>query len=62
MSKSKIEVKPGDKIHIYNMEGEPQYRNREGEVKYIDSMGQIHGSWGGLALHFSDEWEIISND
>lgn len=59
MKKSKSEVKPGDIIHIYYMSGEPQYSNREGMVRSIDDMNQIHGSWGGLALLFDDDWEII---
>lgn len=56
--KSKSEVKPGDIIHIYHMFGESEYKDREGAVKYIDDMNQIHGTWGGLALHFDDDWEI----
>ena len=57
--KSKSDVKPGDIIHISHMFGEPEYSEREGMVKFIDDMGQIHGTWGGLALHFDDDWEII---
>ena len=57
--KSKYEVKPGDYIHINWMEGEPQYSGREGIVRSIDDMMQVHGNWGGLALHYSDDWEII---
>lgn len=60
--KSKSEVKPGDKIHIYTMYGEPNYSNREGIVRHIDDIGQIHGTWGGLALNFDDDWEIIEDD
>lgn len=56
---SKENVKPGDVIHIYCMYGEPEYTNREGVVRSIDDMNQIHGSWGGLALQFDDDWEII---
>lgn len=26
------------------------YTGREGEVTNVDDMGQIHGTWGGLAL------------
>ena len=59
MLKSKADVKPGDIIHIYIMFGESEYSGREGVVKYIDDMNQIHGSWGGLALQFDDDWEII---
>lgn len=43
-------VKIGDIIRIEYMEGEPQYTGREGVVKSIDDMGQLHGSWGGLAI------------
>lgn len=43
-------VKVGDIIRIEYMEGEPQYTGREGVVKSIDDMGQLHGSWGGLAI------------
>ena len=60
--KSKIDVQPGDAIHIYTMFGEPNYKDREGVVKYIDDMDQIHGSWGGLALHYDDDWEIIDEE
>ena len=56
---SKANVKPGDIIHIYHMFGEPEYAGREGIVKYVDDMNQIHGTWGGLALQFDDDWEII---
>ena len=59
--KSKNDVQIGDVIHIYHMFGEPKYKDREGVVKFIDDMNQIHGSWGGLALHFDDDWEIINS-
>ena len=59
MLKSKADVQPGDIIHIYIMFGEPEYTGREGVVRSIDDIGQIHGSWGGLALQFDDDWEII---
>ena len=54
------DVKIGDKIRIINMEGEPQYTGKTGIVKHIDSIGQIHGTWGGCALQpENDEYEII---
>jgi hypothetical protein len=59
MLKSKADVQPGDIIHIYVMFGESEYSGREGVVRSIDDIGQIHGSWGGLALQFDDDWEII---
>lgn len=43
-------AKVGDKIKILNMDGEPQYSGREGEITHIDDMGQLHGTWGGLAV------------
>lgn len=58
-SKSKSEVELGDIVHIYTMFGESEYSGREGVVKFIDDMDQIHGTWGGLALQFDDDWEII---
>lgn len=57
--KEKAEVKIGDKIHIYHMFGESEYSDTEGIVTYIDDMNQIHGTWGGCALLFHDDWEII---
>ena len=44
------DVKVGDHIKILNMEGEPQYTDREGVVTHIDDTGQIHGTWGGCAI------------
>ena len=43
-------VKVGDKIRIDNMSGEPCYCGREGIIRSIDDAGQLHGSWGGLAV------------
>jgi len=43
-------VKVGDYICIDWMDGEPNYRGREGYVRSIDDIGQLHGSWGGLAV------------
>ena len=40
-----MKVKPGDKLKIIYMEGEPQYTGKEGHIRLIDDMGQIHGSW-----------------
>lgn len=53
-------VKVGDYIRIIWMNGEPQYSGREGRVRSIDDMGQIHGSWGGLAvIPGEDSYEVI---
>ena len=43
-------AKIGDTIRILFMEGEPQYEGREGIIKSIDSLGQLHGTFGGLAV------------
>lgn len=40
----------GKKIRIQNMAGEPSYSGREGIIQHIDDIGQLHGSWGGLAV------------
>lgn len=53
-------VKVGDTIRIINMEGEPQYSGREGVVEHIDGLGDLQGTWGGLAVvPEADEYEII---
>jgi hypothetical protein len=46
----KMKVEIGDKIQIHEMRGEPEYVGRIGVVESIDDMGQLHGSWGSLAL------------
>ena len=58
---SSIEV--GDLIRIENMEGEPSYALKEGIVKRIDDLGQIHGTWGGLAVDLkSDSITLIQKN
>ena len=50
----------GKIIRIIYMDGEPNYTGREGEVTSVDDMGQLHGTWGGLALiPGTDDFEII---
>lgn len=52
--------KIGDKLKILHMEGEPHYTGKVGTVTHIDSIGQIHGTWGGLAIQPEhDSWEVI---
>lgn len=54
-------VKIGDKIRIIYMSGEPRYTGKEGIIRSIDDIGQLHGSWGGLAvIPGEDEFEIIN--
>ena len=43
-------VKVGTKIKIIEMVGEPEYSGKIGIVKHIDDIGQLHGTWGGLAV------------
>lgn len=43
-------MKIGDKIMIIEMKGEPSYSGKEGTVTFIDGLGQLHGTWGGLAV------------
>ena len=55
-----MNVKIGDKVRIIYMDGEPQYTGAEGIVRYIDDIGDIHGSWGGCAIvPDMDEYEVI---
>ena len=42
--------KVGDRIKIVSMRGEPNYSGLAGFVERIDDMGQLHGTWGGLAV------------
>lgn len=50
----------GKEIVIIKMEGEPHYNGKTGIVYFEDSAGQLHGSWGGLALQPAhDEFEVI---
>ncbi len=59
-----MRAKVGDKIRILHMDDPSgsRYINRTGEVTYIDSMGQLHGTWGGLAIIPEiDEYEIIND-
>ena len=46
-------VHKGDTIRITRMDdpySPESYVGREGVVEHIDSMGQLHGTWGGLAV------------
>ena len=55
-----MNVKVGDKVRIIYMDGEPQYTGKEGIVRLIDDVGNIHGSWGGCAIVPEvDQYEII---
>ena len=61
-------VNIGDTIRIIRMfdaDGRDtqatRYAGRIGTVEFIDSIGQLHGTWGGLAIIPEvDEFEIAS--
>lgn len=53
-------AKVGDTIRILEMKGEPQYSGKMGVVDLVDDMGQLHGTWGGLAVQpENDTYEIL---
>lgn len=55
-----IQGQVGDTIKIIKMDGEPEYTGKTGEILLIDHMGQLHGTWGGLAVVPEvDEYEIV---
>lgn len=57
-----MEVKVGDTIKIIHMKDEPGYDGTIGVVDLIDDAGQLHGTWGGLAvIPELDEFEVIKN-
>lgn len=45
-------VQPGTKIRIESLQDpyDNTYNGREGIVQHIDDIGQLHGTWGGLAV------------
>ncbi len=56
-------VKIGDLIKVIKMEGEPDYSNRVGTVTAIDGIGQLHGTWGGLAIiPEKDTYQILKEN
>ena len=60
-------VKIGDTIRIIRMNDDGgkdlqarMYNGRPGDVEHIDAIGQIHGTWGGLAvIPGVDDFEVI---
>lgn len=55
-------MKTGDRIRIIHLVGEDsRYDGRKGVIEYIDGAGQLHGTWGGLAvIPELDEFEVIN--
>lgn len=59
---NKNEYKIGDRIMIVHMDGEPNYDGRTGYITSIDDYGQLHGTWGYLAVVPKiDDIEIINH-
>ncbi len=54
----------GDKVKIIHLEGEDNsYDGAEGTIEHIDDLGQLHGTWGGLAvIPGVDNYEIIHEE
>ena len=60
-------VKIGDTIRIIRMNDDGgkdlqarMYNGRSGVVEHIDSIGQLHGTWGGLAvIPGVDNYEVL---
>ena len=50
--KSIFGINLGDTIKIIHMDDpfDQTYDGREGVVEHIDDAGQLHGTWGGLAV------------
>ena len=50
----------GKNIRIISMEGEENYNGKFGKVEYVDDWGQLHGTWGGLAVQPErDVYQVI---
>jgi len=54
--------KIGDTIKIICMKDEPHYNGKSGTVEHIDSLGQIHGKWGGCAIIPEIDQFLIQNE
>ena len=56
-----ILYKAGQKVRIIHLEGEDnRYDGQEGVIEDIDAIGQLHGTWGGLAIiPEADEFIVI---
>lgn len=62
-------AKIGDKIQIIALAAEPktgvadpaakEYEGRIGVVEYIDDLGILHGTWGGLGILPKDTYKIL---
>ena len=59
--KKESPYKVGQKVQIIHLEGEDtRYDGKEGVIEHIDGIGQLHGTWGGLAIiPEADEFILI---
>jgi hypothetical protein len=64
MAKNKKEIESkylGKQVKIIHLEGEDgRYDGKTGTVSYVDDMGDLHGTWGGLAIIVDcDKFEVL---
>lgn len=54
----------GKRIRITHLKGEDNsYNGKEGVVEHVDDMGQLHGTWGWLAVIPNvDSFEVLSEE
>lgn len=60
-------AKVGDKIRIIEMYDDngkdwqaSRLNGKEGVVEYVDDAGQLHGTWGGLAVNPAcDDFRVL---
>lgn len=51
MANDTPEVKVGDAVHIFEMDGVPEYAGREGVVTEIGIYGTLVGTWGEYGIN-----------
>ena len=51
MKKEETEVKVGDAVHIFEMDGGPEYAGREGVVTERGINGILVGTWGEYGIN-----------
>lgn len=58
-------VSAGTAIRINKMNNpgssidDSHYNGKTGVVEFIDDIGGMHGTWGGLAVYESDDFDIL---
>lgn len=64
MGRNNGEFSVGMTIFIRHLEGENKnYDGRTGIITHIDDAGQLHGTWGGLAvIPEIDDFEVYEKD